>query len=458
MTAEPAVRQRRRRRKVLTDTMIPKLQRRAAAYFFPDPELVKFGVRIRPTGPGAYTVITRDPYKRQRWVRIGSADAMKIAEAREIARAVIRRIEAGETPFPPVPKKPDSVEAACRKWLKRHVGLDLDAQAVDDDNEGDKEGKLRTAHEIRRIIKKYVLPHWAEKSFFDIKRSDIAALLDHIEDKHGAAVADGTLTVLRSVAGWHVKHGWADNSYINPFREIARRVPEAKRKRDRMLDDDELRRVWHAAGDAGAYGGFLKLLLISAQRFDKVAKIRWKDVSPDGVWTIATEEGEKGNAGQLKLPRVAIEIIEAQPKFAANDFVFGANTSGFNSRLKRQFDEACGVHNWRHHDLRRTAKSLMAKAGVLREHSERVLGHSLGPIDDIYNQYAYDSEKASALARLAALISIILAGKPTNDIAKLQKQIDAMVKPRKTKRKAKRKPERNKPSNVVPLHAPAAAS
>jgi len=50
---EPIIRQRRKRREVLTDRMVAALPRRAAPYFFADPELPKFGVRVRPDGPGS---------------------------------------------------------------------------------------------------------------------------------------------------------------------------------------------------------------------------------------------------------------------------------------------------------------------------------------------------------------------------------------------------------------------
>ncbi len=425
--ARPIEPKRRQRRKVLTDKMVAELPRRRTPYFEPDVELPKHGVRVRPNGPSAYYIITRDPYRKQRWVRIGSTAEMKVAEARDLARQVIKRIEAGETPFPPVPTKPDSVEATARNWLKRHVD----------------KNKLRTAAEIKRIIERYILPHWAAKNFVEVKRPEIAALLDVIEDRHGAHMADATLTVLRSIASWNVDQGRAADDYINPFRGIKQRVAKAKRKRSRILNDAELKRVWDAGDDAGPYGAFLKLLLLSAQRYDKVLTLRWQDVDKNGVWNIPTEEGEKGNAGQLKLPALAIAIIEAQPKFAHNDFVFANNRSGFNSRLKREFDEACDVRGWRAHDLRRTSRSLMGRAGVLSEHAERVLGHSLGQIEDTYNRYSHDAEKGYALERLAVLISIIVAGKPTDDIAELRAQIDEMVAA---------------PSNVVKLRPAAAAS
>jgi integrase len=66
------------------------------------------------------------------------------------------------------------------------------------------------------------------------------------------------------------------------------------------------------------------------------------------------------------------------------------------------------VSNYRTHDLRRTARSLMSRAGVLSEHAERVMGHAKGAIEATYDRHRYDEEKAIALAKLAALIERIV--------------------------------------------------
>ena len=61
----------------------------------------------------------------------------------------------------------------------------------------------------------------------------------------------------------------------------------------------------------GTFGALVRLALLTAQRQDKLASIKWSDVR-DGVWTIATEDREKGNAGELVLPDAAVAIIEEQ--------------------------------------------------------------------------------------------------------------------------------------------------
>lgn len=63
---------------------------------------------------------------------------------------------------------------------------------------------------------------------------------------------------------------------------------------------------------------------------------------------------------------------------------------------------------WVLHDLRRTAKSLMARAGVRPDISERVLGHVIGGVEGVYDRHTYRDEKADALKRLAALIDSIV--------------------------------------------------
>jgi hypothetical protein len=67
---------------------------------------------------------------------------------------------------------------------------------------------------------------------------------------------------------------------------------------------------------------------------------------------------------------------------------------------------------WTMHDLRRTARSLLARAGVGDQVAERVLGHAIAGVQDVYNRHNYVEEKADALARLAALIEEIVTTGP----------------------------------------------
>jgi len=88
---------------------------------------------------------------------------MGIEEARTKAREALARIRSGLG-------QGESYETVAELYLRRH---------------GEAKG-VRTIHEIRRCLGKYILPSWADREFCSIKRRDVAVLLDKIEDHHGA--------------------------------------------------------------------------------------------------------------------------------------------------------------------------------------------------------------------------------------------------------------------------------
>ena len=182
--------------------------------------------------------------------------------------------------------------------------------------------------------------------------------------------------------------------------------------RERILNDDELALIWRAAEAGGQFGAIVRLCLLTAQRRAKITTMRWADLS-DGVWTIATAPREKGNAGALHLPEAALKIIAAQPR--ANDFVFAGRWDGpiiGISAQKTAFDAKLPpMLPWTLHDLRRTARTLMSRAGVRSEIAERVMGHVIGGVEGIYDRHRYFDEKAEALRKLAALIENIVAAR-----------------------------------------------
>ena len=75
---------------------------------------------------------------------------------------------------------------------------------------------------------------------------------------------------------------------------------------------------------------------------------------------------------------------------------------------KEAFPDKAAHPDFTLHDLRRTAKTLMARAGVRPDISERVLGHVIAGVEGIYDRHSYADEKRDALEKLAALIDLIL--------------------------------------------------
>ena len=294
--------------------------------------------------------------------------------------------------------------------------------------------KLRTRDEIVRVLEKYVYPHWQHRPFRDIKRNDVANLLDTIQDKHGARQADIALAYIRKLMNWHSTR---DADYSSPIVPGMKRHNGGDHKRSRILSDEEIRALW-TAYNGGTYGAMLKVLLLTGQRKDKVATMRWSDIV-DGEWRIANEAREKANAGTLRLPPAVLDIIESQPRIANNPHVFaGRGTGSFNSfsQRKDELDKKLpDMPQWVLHDLRRTARSLLSRAGVRPDIAERVLGHAIAGVEGVYDRHSYDAEKAHALTELAALVETIV-NPPSGSVVALTK-----ATPKRTRKAVQSRPQ-----------------
>ena len=73
-------------------------------------------------------------------------------------------------------------------------------------------------------------------------------------------------------------------------------------------------------------------------------------------------------------------------------------------------------------DVRRTAKTLMGRAGVRPDISERVLAHAIPGVEGVYDRYEYLDEKRDALKRLAALIDRIVH--PLDNVLEIPRSAD----------------------------------
>ena len=94
-----------------------------------------------------------------------------------------------------------------------------------------------------------------------------------------------------------------------------------------------------------------------------------------------------------------------------NPYVFAGRGNGSHdvSQSKPTFDAKLPkMPNWTLHDLRRTSRSLLSRAGIRPDISERVLGHAIAGVEGIYDRHKYDAEKAAALGKLAVLVDTIV--------------------------------------------------
>jgi integrase len=65
------------------------------------------------------------------------------------------------------------------------------------------------------------------------------------------------------------------------------------------------------------------------------------------------------------------------------------------------------VTHWAPHDLRRTARTMLAALGCPFEVGEAIIGHMLSGVGGVYNRHAYDAERRQWLMKLDAKLEAV---------------------------------------------------
>ncbi len=377
-----------------------------------------FGVRVTASGARAFILNYRLRGREHRFT-IGAWPDWSALKAVREARNLRQRVDRGEDPLAdraPIPTT-NSISGVIDDFMARYVR--------------NKEKPLRSADQIQSAFDRLVKPRIGKIGVYELRRSHVAEMLDKVEDEAGPVQADRVRAYLRKALSWYAERD--DEFNLNAaFVRVGTRANPKERARTRVLSDAEIRIIWPLLSEAGTFGALLKTLLLTAQRRDEVASMVWKEIGADGIWTIPAERYKTKRSHHVPLSNAALTVIEAQPQTDGCDYVFPSRTrtpfSGFG-KSKTRLDKAIllsmqkraqkgtevePLPNWTIHDLRRTAKTLMARAGVRPDISERVLGHVIAGVEGTYDQYSYADEKRDALEKLAVMIERILNPPPSN--------------------------------------------
>jgi integrase len=170
----------------------------------------------------------------------------------------------------------------------------------------------------------------------------------------------------------------------------------------------------------GAFPALIQFLILTAARRDEARLMTFAELSGGSDWVLPASRNKVGLDLVRPLAKPALDILAGLPRIDGSEFVF-SNTgrrpfSGL-SRAKMKFDKDCGVTGWTLHDLRRTARSLMSRAGISADHAERCLGHVIGGVRGTYDRHEYYAEKREAYQALAELIDRIV--NPRANVAEL---------------------------------------
>jgi integrase len=424
-------------KRVLTDRALKALKPAPAGkrYDVMDGVVPGLAVRVTDKGQRSFVLVARYPGASNPTRRaLGDYGAITLEAAREKARDWIELIQRGTDPKhaeererqAAARERENSFAAVAEDFIARHVS------------------KTRKGGEVERDIRREFIGRWGDRPITDITRHDVIAVIDAAVDRGAPYQAHNLLGYVRRLFNWAIARGiyGVESSPCDRLRASDAIGP--KKKRTRILNNDELRAFWKCTGEEGyPYGPLFRLLLVTGQRESVVCQLSRDEFNTaEKMWTLPAERvGLKSDDPYVvPLPAMAIDILKGLPEFSAGEFLFSAKfgktpiRGDALSKPKRRLDAAmlaelrriatergkeratAKLPPWVLHDLRRTMRSGLSALPIAEHVRELVIGHVRPGISGVYDLYAYLDEKRQALELWAARVRDIVELAPANVI------------------------------------------
>jgi integrase len=237
-------------------------------------------------------------------------------------------------------------------------------------------------------------------------------------------------------AAGHIQHNPVD-AWLRREKGVRRSIPWMRDGiRERVLSDDELRRLWASSESLDAHArAFARLMLLTACRTAEIARLTWREteVETDGrgarrivAFQLPPQRTKNGRPHRVPLSVLAADQLAGftpTQMTVAVGLVFpglASRTAGICRSLRR----AAAITDWSWHDCRRTAATGMARLGCPREHVEAALNHisARGGLIGIYQRHAFESEAAQALSRWQAYVAALVTGTSAEEVVAMQRR------------------------------------
>ena len=357
-----------------------------------DQQYPGLSVRVSHKGRRTWNYSFRIQGKQVR-LKLGNYPGISVKQAHQLWREKQALLEAGKNPAGDDAGDANDFESVFRDWLKKD------------------QANNRSLKAVRGSIELHVLPYWQGKGISEISKKDCLAVLDRIVDTGHIAMANRVHERLRRMFRWCISR---DTLQMSPMATVLK--PGDAVRRDRVLTDVELTRVWKAARQAGGpYGHVYQLLILTGARREEIGQLRWSEIRDNAIH-LSGDRTKNGEPHIIPLSSAARAVLDSVLRIEGSDYVFtfsgAAPVSGW-SRAKLEIDELSGVSGWRVHDLRRTCATGLQKLGTPLQVTEAILGHtagSRGGIVGLYQRHDYASEKKAALEAWGAHVMALVEG------------------------------------------------
>lgn len=296
---------------------------------------------------------------------------------------------------------------------------------------------------VKRIYDQILQPKFAGQRISEISQYQIRdELLKDVKNDRGPNTANRVHSILGHFFKFFEGRKDKNNRVIltiSEMRVIKKPMTEKPRKRD--LNDAEIRWLWKACDGEGMFGTLLQFLLLTATRRDEARCMVERELNlRSGDWTLPGDRTKNGLEFVVPMAPAAVELLKTLKRtkgkagliFTQDGEVAISALSKRKARVekamlklareeaKNRGDDPASIEipNWRIHDLRRTARTRLAKLQIDSTVAERCINH----VEQSGNKAAYDrhdylEDKRDAFAKLADHIKAIVDDMPANIIS-----------------------------------------
>ncbi|KRE13473.1 hypothetical protein ASE63_18545 [Bosea sp. Root381] len=360
-------------------------------------------LRVSPTTKSWSFIYRPKGETRQKRYTIGDYPAWALADARDKALALRRRVQDGGDPVLEAKVRRDAL--TFEKLVERYMS-----------NHGT---KIRSAREYQQLLDKDVLPTLRDRRVDEITRPEVGVLLDDVA-KRAPIVANRVMSVMSSVFSWAVSEGLAKD---NPVRGLKKRGTE--KAKERHLDDEEIRALWAGLNEtAPRYADLVRLVLLLGARPGEVAGMSREEIDLDkALWRIPAERVKTKAAHVLPLVGEALAIVSrlCEGKRSGHIFSTTKGNAPTSQDLAKAFERTRSVLKGpaTPHDLRRTAATIMSRLEIDRLTIAYVLNHGstikATVTGSTYDRHDFLPQKKRALEALDQCIAAVLTERPVPD-------------------------------------------
>ena len=282
-----------------------------------DDDLPGFGIRLRAGGSRKW-IVQYQVGRKQRRVTLGHVAGLAPDKARQKAGDLLAAVRLGQDPQDDKLKARVEAERTLGAVIERY--LERQRQRL----------RPRTLLETERHLN----IHWKSLHRVPVGKIDRQMIAGELQSlaKHSATVADHARTQLSALFTWAIKEGLAPLD-VNPVAMTNR--PAEPSERDRVLSDGELREIWNACRDDD-FGRIVRLLMLTGQRRQEIAALRWSEIDLDeALITLPAERTKNKRSHIVPLSDPALALLP--PTREGRDLVFGEGEGAFPgfSKAKR---------------------------------------------------------------------------------------------------------------------------